>query len=355
MKSSLRSLIRPCFLEGGYRFAGKAEDIAARFGFEQVARLASNENPSPPSADALAKAHEALLSGNRYPDTTHDALIAQLQSVHGQYPVVTGAGMDGVIETVVRTIVSPPDRVVISTPTFSFYDLAVKAQGGIIEHLKRREDYTVDTEAFIRSARDAKLSFICSPNNPTGTVTSPDDIAAILEEIKGILFLDNAYVEFSDEDYLPLLDRYENLIIGRTMSKVYGLAGLRVGYAFVPDWYLPYYTRSATPFALNAVSAAAAVGALNDLSYADRFIAHVRRWRERFVLEIPYPVAPSGANFVLVDMSPYTGREAADALARKGVLVRSCESFPGLGETFIRVSIGEDWECERFVSAVASL
>lgn len=355
MRSSPRSAVRDCYLGGGYVFAQKARDIAAEYGFDEVAQLASNENPFPPSEKALAMASEALLSVNRYPDSSHDTLTAMLEAVHGWSPTVTGSGMDGVIETVVRTLVSPGDLVAIASPTFSFYDLAVQAQGGSIRHVPRTSDYQVDTETFIDTAREAKLSFICSPNNPTGTVTEPADIAAILDEIEGILFLDNAYVEFSDRDYIQLLSEYENLIIGRTMSKVHGLAGLRIGYAFVPDWYAPCYHAAATPFALNMVSAAAAVGALSDPGYAGRFIAHVRRWRTIFEETIPYPVVPGGANFVLIDTDPVSSKEAVKHLAGKGVLVRSCDSFPGLGETFIRVSIGEDWECERFLKAIRSL
>ncbi|MBR1368540.1 histidinol-phosphate aminotransferase [Methanocalculus chunghsingensis] len=355
MRSSPRSAVRDCYLGGGYVFAAKARDIAAEYGFEEVAQLASNENPFPPSEKALAMASEALLSVNRYPDSSHDALRAMLESVHGWSPTVTGSGMDGIIETVVRTLVSPGDLVAISSPTFSFYDLAVVAQGGAIRHVPRNPDYTLDTDAFIDAAKEAKLSFICSPNNPTGTVTEPADIAAILDEIEGILFLDNAYVEFSDAEYIPLLSEYENLIIGRTMSKVHGLAGLRIGYAFVPAWYAPCYHAAATPFALNMVSAAAAVGALSDPGYAGRFIAHVRRWRAIFEERIPYPVVPGGANFVLIDTNPVSSQDAVRSLARRGVLVRSCDSFPGLGETFIRVSIGTDRECERFLEAIRSL
>ncbi len=355
MKFSGKSLVRSVFSEGGYVYAGKAEDIAARHGFARIARLASNENPFPPSDLAAAAAAEALKSANRYPDTRSSSLREKLQNLHGVCPVVAGAGMDGVIETVVRTLISEGDPVAISTPTFSFYDLAVSAQGGATVHVPRTESFALDPDAFLAAAGDAKLSFICSPNNPKGTVTPPDRIARILEEIRGLLFLDNAYVEFSGVDYLPLLDEFDNLIIGRTMSKAYGLAGLRIGYAFVPEWFLPYYERAATPFALNVVSESAAIGALSDPAYRESYTAHVLRWRSRFLEEIPYPVSESGANFVLVNVAPHTGREAADALATQGVLVRSCESFTGLGETYIRVTIGEDWECERFLSGVHAL
>ena len=147
---------------------------------------------------------------------------------------------------------------------------------------------SVDVDAFIAEAADAKLSFLCTPNNPTGTVTGTADIERILSEISGVLFLDNAYVEFCDVDYLPLLKKYDNLVIGRTLSKVYGLAGLRVGYGFVPAWLEGPYRSAATPFTLNRVSEA-------------------------------------------------------------------CASFPGLGETFVRVSVGDVWENERFLAAVKQL
>ena len=104
-----------------------------------------------------------------------------------------------------------------------------------------------------------------------------EDVEEILAGIEGLLFLDNAYVEFSGIDYLPLMKRHENLVLGRTFSKVHSLAGLRIGYAFTPRWLPPWYQRAGTPFTVNSVSAAAAAAALGDKGHAERFIAHVRR------------------------------------------------------------------------------
>ena len=196
---------------------------------------------------------------------------------------------------------------------------------------------------------------LCSPNNPTGNATSPETIKEILEGIGGVLFLDNAYVEFSDYDYLPLMKKHENLILGRTFSKVYSLAGLRIGYAFTPRWLPPWYNRASTPFTVNSVSAAAAAAALTDTSHAERYIAQVKRWRKRFVSEIKYPVLPSDANFVMVDVAPRRSDDMVEVLARKGVVVRSCRSFAGLPDHYIRVSIGDDWENELFVEVINTL
>lgn len=348
-------LVRDCFRSGGYVFAGNAREITAKGGSNRVARLASNENPNPPSQEAIRLGCTALSEANRYPDETMDLLMQSLVRRYGPCHFITGVGMDGVIETLIRTLVNPGDRVAVATPTFSFYGLAARAQSAEVVPVERKEDYSVDPGLFIEAAGDAKISFLCSPNNPTGTLTPFRDIEEILAGIDGVLFLDNAYVEFSDEDYLPLLGDHENLVIGRTMSKAYALAGARVGYAFAPAWILPYYRRAATPFTLNSISARAAVGALQDQVGMEAYVRHVRQWRERLSRECGFPVSPSGANFIMADVSPWTGDAMATALASRGVIVRSCASFPGLPDHFIRVSVGADWENELFLEEIQSI
>jgi histidinol-phosphate aminotransferase len=148
------------------------------------------------------------------------------------------------------------------------------------------------------------------------------------------------------------MKKYENLILGRTFSKIHSLAGLRVGYAFVPGWLVPWYQRASTPFTVNSVSAAAAAAALPDKDHEQRYVAQVNRWRKRFTTEVKYPVLPSDANFVMVDIAPRTSDEMVEELVRHGVVVRSCRSFAGLPDHYIRVSIGEEWENERFVQVI---
>ncbi|NMC89029.1 MAG: histidinol-phosphate transaminase [Methanomicrobiales archaeon] len=352
----MQHLVRACYVgAAGYSYAKSAEDVAQEHGIDQVARLASNENPHPPSPAAIEAASRALRAVNRYPDVRASPLIEALHRHHGDYQFVTGAGMDGVIETVIRTLIEPGETVVVSTPTFSFYGLATATYGARVVKVPRREDFSVDIATFIEASRGAKLAFLCSPNNPTGNSVPPDTVEEILEEMDGVLFLDNAYIEFSDIDYRPLMRRHENLILGRTMSKVFALAGLRVGYAFVPAWLEPFYNRAATPFALNSVSLAAAIGALADHDLVREACNHVRLWRDRFLEEIPFRTFPSDANFVMIDVSPHTGDEAMERLAAGGVLVRSCTSFPGLDNHYIRVSIGENWENERFLEVIRDL
>lgn len=352
--TSYESLIRDIFRKKGYQYAVSPSSLAKQ-GISQPARLASNENPFGPSEVAI-HAVQAVLSGiHRYPDDESGSLISALKQRYSVMACVVGVGMDGVIETCLRAFIAPGDQVVISMPTFSFYQLAAASLSAEVVGVLRRDDFCVDAHEFIRAAKGAKISFLCTPNNPTGTVTSIETVREILTNIDGMLFLDNAYGEFSDTDYTSLLHEYDNLIIGRTFSKMYGLAGARVGYAFVPDWFVPYYETAATPFALNILSAAAAKGALMDCNHSDMTISHVRRWVRRFSEECRYPVLPSGANFVLIDISPMSGDLCAEQLREKGVLVRSCSSFPGLADHYIRVSIGADWENEQFLQAVNTL
>jgi len=351
----MEHLVRNCFRTGGYVFAEKPAEIAKRHGIGRIARLASNENPDPPSAWTLECGIAALNQVNRYPDERVDTLVTALKKHYGEYSFVTGVGMDGVIETLLRTLVDPRDNVAIATPTFSFYSLAAVAQGATVVPIQRRSDFSVDEKKMAEAGKDAKITILCSPNNPTGNATPVDIVEEIAGAIGGILFLDCAYVEFSDIDYLPLLKKYDNLVIGRTFSKVHSLAGLRVGYAFVPVWLQPFYFRAGTPFAVNTVSAAVAAAALSDSGHPDWYVTQVRRWREKLCNEVKYPVLPSDANFVMVDVAPSSGDTFARALAEKGVIVRSCRSFPGLADHYIRVSIGEDWENERFIQAINNL
>jgi histidinol-phosphate aminotransferase len=352
----MERLVRSCYKKkSGYTYAKKAGDIAREYGIGRIARLASNENPEPLSPQALAAAEEALRGVNRYPDERVNVLMQALRLHYGDYHFVTGVGMDGVIETIIRTLAEPGEKVAISIPTFSFYALAAMGQGAEVVTVPREADFSVDPKKLVRAAKNAKITVLCTPNNPTGNATSPDVVREILEGIEGLLFLDNAYVEFAGTDYLPLMKKHENLVLGRTFSKVHSLAGLRIGYAFTPRWLPPWYQRASTPFTVNTVSMAAAAAALPDTAHAERYIDLVKRWRKRFVHEVNYPVLPSDANFVMVDVAPHTGDGMVEELARRGVVVRSCRSFTGLEDHYIRVSVGEEWENERFVQEINSV
>ncbi len=147
----MERLVRSVYKQGGYVFAKKAEDIAREYGIDRIARLASNENPEPPSPLAIAAAEKAVREANRYPDEKAGVLTSSLREHYGDYHFVSGVGMDGVIETLVRTLVDPGDSVAVTTPTFSFYGLAAKAQGANVVTVPRDRDFSVVAEDLIRA------------------------------------------------------------------------------------------------------------------------------------------------------------------------------------------------------------
>jgi histidinol-phosphate aminotransferase len=351
----MRPSVRGIYQKTGYVYATRAEEIARNAGHVRLARLASNENPFPISPYARTMAQKALEDANRYPPEHQDRLTDALTQHVSWEHVVLGNGMDGVIEAVIRTLIDPGEGVVIAEPTFSFYRVAAAAQAAEVRAVQRGKDFSVDVPMFIRSCQGAKLAFLCTPNNPTANLTSREEIREILDAGDCMLFLDNAYIEFADFDYRDLMTEYDHLIIGRTMSKAYSMAGLRLGYALVPSWFEPFYHRASTPFAVNRVTAGAAIGALGDPDHVTRITAHVSRWRKQFLESIPYPTFPSQTNFVLIDTAPRRGEEMMEDLAKQGILVRSCESFPGLGDHYIRVNIGADWENELFLATINAL
>lgn len=282
-------------------------------------------------------------------------LVSALRAYYGDYSFVTGVGMDGVIETLMRTLVDPGEAVAISAPTFSFYGLAAQAQGAKVVPVPRRTDFSVDTDALVRAGKDAKIVVLCTPNNPTGNVTPVDEVQRVLDGISGVLFLDNVVrrilghrLPAPDEEIRESRDRpdvLEGALPCRHQDRV------RFCTRVAPAVLLP----GRTPFTVNSVSAAAAAAALQDKEHAARYIAQVQVWRKRFAAELKFPVLPSDANFVMVDVAPHTGDDIVEKLASRGVLVRSCRSFTGLADHYIRVSVGEDWENELFIRELNAL
>ncbi|MCL2460530.1 MAG: histidinol-phosphate transaminase [Euryarchaeota archaeon] len=356
MTSKQKTLIRSLYdppdgSKVGYAFSLSPAEVERQFG-EPVARLASNENPFGPSPAVIDAMQRSLSEVHRYPDREMQSLQHALKSLHGEYSFVIGAGMDGIIETVLRLLLEPGDKVVVIEPTFSFYQIAAEACHGSVCAVPLRHDFSMDPQAVIAASKGTKITFLCTPNNPTGTAVPPETIELIAQSIDGLLFVDCAYGEFSTDIPYDIVKRHSNLIIGRTMSKLYGLAGLRLGYAAVPDWFLPYYEKAKTPFAVDVLALRAAVAALMDQEYKEQVHSHIMKWREQIIQKSPLPVTPSSSNFCLIDVSPKTGAEATLFFAERGVLVRSCDSFSGLEPHYIRASIGLDWECERLLEVL---
>ncbi len=338
--------LRPALSQLRPYVAGKGfGEISRKYGLalEAIVKLGSNENPYGPSPKVAAAL--ASISPERYPEP--EELIAGLSAYTGfpEEMIVIGAGMDGVMDTLTRLFLERGDRTFIPTPTFSYYEILTITAGGVPIFSPRGPQF----EAATNVPEEAKMSFICSPNNPTGNVTSEQELSALLESTDGIVFLDEAYVEFADRSLIRLVDSYDNLIVGRTMSKAFGLAGMRLGYAVAPRWIADQYKRAAPPFyGISCASVAAGVAALDDVPFMKGSVEKILSERQRLQKEIKSH--PSQANFLYLETELASDAFVEKFLAR-GIIIRDCRSFRGAGEHHARVTVGTPYENDRFLSA----
>ena len=341
-------MLRSCLGQLKPYVAGKGyTEISRKYKIppENIVKLGSNENPYGPSP----KVRQALMQihPERYPEP--EELIQGLSSYAG-YPenmVVIGAGMDGVMDTLTRLFLEKGDKTLIHTPTFSYYEILTTLCDATPIFASRGKQFEISHGCDIPG--DVKMVFICSPNNPTGNITSRDDLKGILESTDAIVFLDEAYVEFADHSLLDLVGKYENLVVGRTMSKAFGLAGMRLGYAIAPVWIADQYRRAAPPFfGITCASVAAGLAALSDLDYMQSSVEKICNERERFHRVIGS--RPSQANFLCIDTAEPSSA-VAEKFLRKGIIIRDCRSFRGAGDHLIRLTVGTPGENDRFLEA----
>lgn len=327
---------------------------------DAIIKLGSNENPLGPTPAAVRAIIEHANEVSIYPDSDASGLCDALSGYTG-YPstnIVASAGMDGVIDTLMRMLM--PGVAIIPAPTFSYYAISARTHHGTPVFIPRDENSGFDPQAVLSQVTDeTRVIFLCSPNNPSGNLVPESDLRTILagcsdcngcDGCGAVVFLDEAYVEFARTSMIHLVREYDNLVVGRTLSKAFGLAGLRVGYAVMPEKMRDEYLGYATPFSVSSLASAAGIAALGDDAHLKQSVTLVRDGR-RMLMEIPFRVYPSEANFVLVDVSPYRSGDVCELLARKGIIVRDCSSFRGAGDALVRVSVGTPEQNERVVEA----
>ena len=343
--------------------AGKnVEEVAASYGIEErsIVKLASNENCLGPSPRAVEAIRNAACDAHIYPSV--DAIELR-QAIAERYhmplgTVVCGAGMDGVLETLLRAFLESGDETLIPLPAFSYYEIVTRFCGATPVFCNRRDDFSLDVDAVLdKVTGKTKFIFITSPNNPTGNLTPIEDIRAIAEAVEAIVFVDEAYIDFADEaeSALDLVGKYDNVVVGRTMSKAWGLAGMRIGSGFIPEQAFREYMKVATPFALSRISIAAAVAALGDEEHYRRSVDTVRKEREFLSGHMPFKVFPSDANFMLMDTSPLTSRFVVDECMKRGIILRDCASFRGMGDRYVRITVGTHDQNLRLIDALKSI
>jgi len=319
------------------------EEISRRYGIseESIVVLSRNENPYGPSP----RLHVALkdVPLHRYPNSQP---FLKALSRYAGYPeecLVAGAGMDEIITTICRIFLGAGDKALVPVPTYNLYGLAAELCGALPQYRPRLSDFSVD-----RKIPDGvKMIFLCSPNNPTGNALSEENVRAVVEGTESIVFLDEAYAEFAGRSLLKLVREYDNLVVGRTLSKAFGLAGLRLGYAVAPPWIARQYRRVAPLFSISSLSLAAGASALQDLDWMRECVGKIISERERMHRRLAC-ANPSEGNFLYIHTEEKS-KVVAERLLGRGVIVRDCSTFPGSGEHCLRVTVGKPEENERFL------
>jgi len=340
------------------------EEVERELGLTGIVKLASNENPLGPSPKATEAMHKAAASMHRYPDANGFYLkdrLGTLLDVHRDQ-IGLGNGADELLTLVAAAFIHPGDEALIPSPTFIRYETAVQMMGGTPVRVPLR-DWTIDFDALTAAVTErTKLVFICNPNNPTGTYVDERRVRAFLDAMpRHVIFVfDEAYREYVDALDFPdslafLRSGDRRIIVMRTFSKIYGLAGLRIGYGIATPELSDVLKLVRLPFNASAMAQAAALAALDDTEHVERS-QQLNRQGKRFVYDLfdrlSLTYAPSQTNFVFFD-SRRDGVQVFDALLRRGVIIRPL-TVQGT-KRYLRVSIGTPSENERFAEALEAV
>jgi histidinol-phosphate aminotransferase len=339
------------------------EELERELGIHDAIKLASNENPLPPSERVQKAIAAALGDLNRYPDGSGFYLRQALAKKHGLTTdhVVLGNGSNELIELLVRAFLRPGDEAVVPHPSFVVYPMIVQASGGI-RVMVMLKDYKLDLDAMARAITPmTKLVFIANPNNPTATMVTADEVEAFMHKVpeRTIVVFDEAYIEFAlgpdFPDSLAYVKQGRKVVVLRTFSKAASLAGLRVGYAVADPDAISLMNRIRQPFNVNSLAQAAALAALEDESHILECVRMIEAGRHYLYDEfkaLGLKYVPARANFILVDV----GRSAAEIyhkLLLQGVIVRPMTSF-GM-ESALRVTVGTPEENRRLIKALKTV
>jgi histidinol-phosphate aminotransferase len=339
------------------------DDVKRMYGVDDVIKLASNENPLGPSPLVVEAVRGAAGEVNLYPDGACTALRNRLSEKLGIAPerFILGNGTDEIIDFIFFAFFNPGDVAVMGDPTFSSYFLSGMTMGARLVYAPLR-DHCHHVEEMLNAVDgNTKAVFVGTPHNPTGTICDKDDLERMLDGLPGnvLLVWDEAYCEYVDDpsypDSIPYLDRYPNLIVLRTFSKAYGLAGLRVGYGMADPQVVDFLERVRPPFNVNRLALVAASAALDDDGHLQKTRAlnsEGRLYLDKELKRLGLDPVPTQANFILFRFDHVT-ESLSERLLERGIIVRDGVSlgYPG----YIRMTIGTPDQNRIVMKAIEEL
>jgi len=339
-------------------------EVQREFGLRTVVKLASNENPLGPSPRALEAIREALPELHRYPDAQAIDLrskIANKLQVLPEQIIVTNGG-DELIKLISETFLEPGDEVVVPEPTFGEYEFGGNLMGAAVISVPLKENYEYEVEALLRAVTErTKILYLCSPNNPTGTILSRSQLQQILDFLPKhtLVVLDTAYSDYvSSSEYTDGVEFVKAgypLIMLKTFSKVYGLAGIRVGYGVASQEIVNSILKVKEPFNVNALAQIAAAAAIEDDDHVTRSAQLVKQERQRLYgvfQELGLRYIESSSNFILLELGTDASKLYQEFMA-KGVIVRYGGTW-GLPK-HVRVTIGTPEENDMFMKTLREI
>jgi histidinol-phosphate aminotransferase len=323
----------------------------------RVVKLNTNENPFEPSPRVLQALREIEPESlRRYPSPQADAFRHAAARVLGVKAdmIIAGNGSDDILTIATRTFVPPGGTMAFPEPTYSLYPVLARLEEANIVTVPWDADWALPVEAL--SATKADAIYLANPNAPSGTFVSPKQVAELARAFSGLLLIDEAYVDFAEDNCLSLVSQFPNVVVSRTLSKAYSLAGLRFGYAVAQADVVAEMNKVKDSYNCDALSVIAASAAIQDQAYARENWARVKAERQRVSEELTqmgWSVLPSAANFVLASSPGGRGLEAYLGLKQQGILVRYFDK-PGLRDK-IRITIGRVEENNALLAGIKAL
>lgn len=324
---------------------------------DRVVKLNTNENPFPPSPKVMQAIREIESEAlRRYPNPTADAFRAAVAKLWGLSidHFIAGNGSDDILTIATRTFVGPGHTLAYPEPTYSLYPILAKLEDAKVETVAWEKDWSLPIEALADTK--AAAIYLANPNAPTGTLVPPEEVAKLARKFHGLLLVDEAYADFAETNCVSLVKDHANVVISRTLSKAYSLAGLRFGYAIGQPAVIEQMMKVKDSYNCDAISVVAATAAIEDQEYALRSWQHVKDERQRLTDElnaIGWTVIPSQANFVFATVPGGGAKAAYLGLKQQGILVRFFDK-PGLNDR-LRITVGTSQENNALLGGIKAL